>query len=307
MNPAHGILCKLLAVLMFVLMAALIKTTSIDIPPGEAVFFRSIFALPVIFIWLLVRGDLRTGLHVVSPMGHFLRGFAGTAAMALFFASLGLLPLPEVTALSYAAPLLTVVFAAMFLGETVRIFRITAVALGLTGVMIILFPRLTVISGAADETTAGLGAILVLTSAVFSALAQVFLRKLAQSEQTSAIVFYFSITSTLLSLISLPFGWVLPSPQQAGLLILAGLLGGMGQILLTSAYRFAQASVVAPFDYASMLGALLIGYFLFDEIPSLAVMGGASLVISAGVLIIWRERQLNLQRGKARSAMTPQG
>ena len=307
MNPARGIICKLLAVLMFVLMAALIKTTSIDIPPGEAVFFRSIFALPVIFIWLLVRGDLRTGLHVVSPMGHFLRGFAGTAAMAFFFASLGLLPLPEVTALSYAAPLLTVVFAAMFLGETVRIFRITAVALGLTGVMIILFPRLTVISGAADETTAGLGAILVLTSAVFSALAQVFLRKLAQSEQTSAIVFYFSITSTLLSLISLPFGWVLPSPQQAGLLILAGLLGGMGQILLTSAYRFAQASVVAPFDYASMLGALLIGYFLFDEIPSLAVMGGASLVISAGVLIIWRERQLNLQRGKARSAMTPQG
>ena len=65
--------------------------------------------------------------------------------------------------------------------------------------------------------------------------------------------------------------------------------------------------MVAPFDYASMLGALLIGYFLFDEIPSLAVMGGASLVISAGVLIIWRERQLNLQRGKARSAMTPQG
>jgi drug/metabolite transporter (DMT)-like permease len=105
MKPARGILCKLLAVLMFVLMAALIKTTSTDIPPGEAVFFRSIFALPVIFIWLLVRGDLRTGLRVVSPTGHFLRGFAGTTAMALFFASLGLLPLPEVTALSYAAPL----------------------------------------------------------------------------------------------------------------------------------------------------------------------------------------------------------
>jgi len=76
-------------VLMFVLMAALIKTTSIDIPPGEAEFFRSIFALPVIFIWLLVRGDLRTGLRVVSPMGHFLRGFAGTAAMALFLPAWG--------------------------------------------------------------------------------------------------------------------------------------------------------------------------------------------------------------------------
>jgi drug/metabolite transporter (DMT)-like permease len=90
-NPARGIICKLLAVLMFVLMAALIKTTSTDIPPGEAVFFRSIFALPVIFIWLLVRGDLRTGLRVLSPTGHFLRGFAGTTAMAFFFCQSGII------------------------------------------------------------------------------------------------------------------------------------------------------------------------------------------------------------------------
>ena len=96
MASARGILYKLISVAMFIIMSALIKATSADIPPGEAVFFRSFFALPVIFIWLLMRGNLRTGLRVISPIGHFWRGFAGTAAMGLFFTGLGLLPLPEV-------------------------------------------------------------------------------------------------------------------------------------------------------------------------------------------------------------------
>lgn len=307
MSSVRGILYKLISVAMFIIMSSLIKATSADIPPGEAVFFRSFFALPVIFIWLWLWGDLRSGLRVISPMGHFWRGFAGTAAMGLFFTGLGLLPLPEVTAISYAAPLLTVVFAAMFLGETVRAFRLAAVAIGLVGVIIILSPRLTVMSGPEAEVATALGAILVFTGAVFSALAQVYLRKLAPTEEISAIVFYFTITSTFLSLLSLPFGWVVPTPSQAVLLILAGLLGGLGQIFLTSSYRFAEASVVAPFDYASILGALIIGYFIFDEVPGTTMMLGVSLVICAGILIIWRERQLGLQRGHARRGMTPQG
>ena len=307
MSSVRGILYKLISVAMFIIMSSLIKATSADIPPGEAVFFRSFFALPVIFIWLWLWGDLRSGLRVISPMGHFWRGFAGTAAMGLFFTGLGLLPLPEVTAISYAAPLLTVVFAAMFLGETVRAFRLAAVAIGLVGVIIILSPRLTVMSGPEAEVATALGAILVLTGAVFSALAQVYLRKLAPTEEISAIVFYFTITSTFLSLLPLPFGWVVPTPSQAVLLILAGLLGGLGQIFLTSSYRFAEASVVAPFDYASILGALIIGYFIFDEVPGTTMMLGVSLVICAGILIIWRERQLGLQRGHASRGMTPQG
>ena len=84
MSSVRGILYKLISVAMFIIMSSLIKATSADIPPGEAVFFRSFFALPVIFIWLWLWGDLRSGLRVISPMGHFWRGFAGTAAMGLF-------------------------------------------------------------------------------------------------------------------------------------------------------------------------------------------------------------------------------
>jgi drug/metabolite transporter (DMT)-like permease len=88
-------------------------------------------------------------------------------------------------------------------------------------------------------------------------------------------------------------------------LVLAGLLGGVGQIFLTSSYREAEASVVAPFDYASMIFALLIGYFVFAEVPSLTTLAGAALVIFAGILIIWREDRLGIERAKQRRAMTP--
>ena len=303
MRPLRGICYKLGSVLVFIVMSALIKATSQHVPGGQAVFFRSFFAIPVIVIWLLMRRELRTGFYTRDPLGHVWRGFAGTVAMGLGFASLGYLPLPEVTAIGYAAPLLTVIFAAMFLGEQVRAFRVSAVALGLAGVLIVLWPRLSVV-GAAGQTEA-FGAILVLGGALFAALAQVFVRKLVDTEKTAAIVFWFSMTATLLSLITLPFGWVWPSPAEAALLVTAGLLGGVGQILLTSSYREADASLIAPFDYASMLFALAIGYVVFDEVPTLTMLAGAALVITAGILIIWRERQLGLKRDRQRKAMTP--
>ncbi|TPE52156.1 DMT family transporter [Amaricoccus solimangrovi] len=305
-GPLRGIACKIASVTCFTLMATFIKSTAAEVPSGQAVFFRSFFAIPVILIWLVARGDLRHGLATVSPMGHAWRGIAGTTSMMLVFAALGLLPLPEATALGYAAPLLVVVFAAMFLGEQVRAFRLGAVALGLAGVLIVLWPRLTLGAGGATPTQT-LGAVLALGAAVFAALAQVFIRKLVHSEQTAAIVFYFSVTGAIVGLLTLPFGWVLPDPRAAALLVGAGLVGGVGQILLTESYRHAEASVVAPFEYTSMLLAIALGYFVFAEVPTSTTLAGAALIVIAGLFIIWRERRLGLQRARAREVMTPQG
>ena len=301
-HPLRGILFKLASVCVFVAMASLIKAVSGHVPPGQAVFFRSLFATPVIVVWLLMRGELRHGLTTKQPLGHFWRGLIGTSAMGLGFAGLGLLPLPEVTAIGYAAPLLTVIFAAMFLNEEVRAFRLSAVALGLIGVVIVLSPRLSVGAGPMDAVET-LGAVVVLGGAVCAALAQVFVRKLVATEGTAAIVFWFSVTATLLSLLSLPWGWVIPAPRETLMLVCAGLLGGLGQILLTSSYRFADASVVAPFEYASMILAIGVGYFIFGEAPTWVTIGGAAIIIAAGVLIIWRERQLGLERARQRKAM----
>lgn len=307
MNPLRGIALKLCSVAVFMAMASLIKATADKVPPGEAVFFRSAFAVPVILVWLVATRRLREGLATRNPLGHVWRGLMGTTAMGCGFAGLGLLPLPEVTAIGYAAPLLTVIFAAMFLGEEVRAFRILTVMLGMAGVLVILSPRLTALGAGELAEAETLGALIVLVGAVFSALAQVFVRRLVIEERTSAIVFYFSVTSALLSLISLPWGWVMPAAPTATLLVLAGLLGGIGQILLTSSYRDADASVIAPFEYASMVLALAVGYVVFDEVPTLMVLSGATLVVAAGILIIWRERQLGLERARQRRAMTPQG
>jgi len=308
LNPLKGIGFKIASVGLFMAMATCIKAGAADgVPPGQAVFFRSFFAIPVIVIWLIIRHDLRHGLETKNPMGHLWRGLVGGIAMACGFTALGLLPLPEVTAIGYAAPLLIVIFAAMFLGEQVRLYRLSAVGLGLVGVIIVLSPRLSVTSLENTDQYQTLGAALALMGAVFVALAQVFIRKLVQVETTAAIVFYFSVTTSMLSLATIPFGWVMPAFGTLALLVVAGILGGMGQILLTSAYRYAPTSVVAPFEYVSMLMAIAIGYVIFREVPTGRTLLGASLVVGAGLFIIWRERQLGLERGKARTAMTPQG
>lgn len=302
-RPVLAVVLKVIAVMFFTVMAALIKATASQVPAGEAVFFRSFCALPVIVIWLIARGELRHGLIAKKPLNHFWRGLVGTSAMALTFTGLGLLPLPEVTAIGYATPIFTVILAALFLGERIRTVRISAVGIGLVGVLIMIWPRLG--SGLDTNDSAALGAILILLATLARGFVQIHVRRMVQTEHTAAIVFYFSLTAAFLSLVTLPFGWTVPSPDVAILLIGAGLLGGVAQILVTSSYRFAPASMLAPYDYSSMLFAILLGYIWFDELPTLTMLSGASLVVAGNILVIWRESRLGLERGKARSVTDP--
>lgn len=295
MITLRAILLKLCAVTLFLIMASLIKAGSETVPPGQAVFFRSFFAFPILIGWLAVRGQLRSGFRVARPSAHVVRGVIGTSAMACSFAALGLLPLPDVTAIRFASPLFVVVFAALLLGERVRLFRSTAVVAGFVGVLIVMWPQL---SGGALTALEGaaLGAVFALLGAAFSALAHVQIRNMTRTEQTSAIVFWFTITSTTLSLLTIPFGWVVPDWSTATMLICAGLCGGAGQICMTSAYAKADVSLLAPFDYASIVLAMAVGFFIFDEVPTAAMIVGALIITLAGAVIIWRERQLALRR-----------
>ncbi|MDW4498230.1 DMT family transporter [Sulfitobacter sp. D35] len=304
-RPALGVGLKVTAMALFSVMSALIKATSDEVPAGEQVFFRSLFAIPIILVWLAQRGELRNGLKTSNPMGHFWRGLLGTTAMGLSFAGLGLLPLPEVTAIGFATPIFTVILAAVMLGERIRLFRISAVALGLVGVIIILWPRFS--SWGGFEDAAALGALLILIATVMRSFVQIHIRQLVQTEHTAAVVFYFSSFATLLSLLTLPFGWVMPQGDTLALLITAGLLGGVAQILVTSAYRFGTTSMLAPYDYTAMIFAIIIGYVWFSELPTLVMLIGSALVIVAGILVIWREHRLGLPRGKARPLMVHKG
>jgi drug/metabolite transporter (DMT)-like permease len=304
MQQIHGIGLKIGAIALFTVMFALVKALSETIPAGQAVFFRSAFAIPVLFAWLMMQGELAGAVTVKSKRAHVWRGFVGTAAMGLNFTAAGFLPLPEITAIGFTTPLLIVVFASFLLGERVGVYRISAVLVGLIGVLIIVEPRLTFGEMEPTQDAMVLGVILATTAAACAALAQIQIRKMVQMERSSAIIFYFCITASVFSL-STVGTWVWPNLPQFLILILIGVLGGVGQIMLTTAYRCAPASVIAPFDYTAMIFALGIGYFAFAELPSAQMLLGAGIVIAAGVFVILREARLGLRRGQARRAKPP--
>lgn len=314
-RPGLAISLRLLAIFLFMCMAAMIKVATVTVPAGQAVFFRSIFAFPVILLWLWQRHDLRTGLVAHDLKGHIWRGLFGTMAMGLTFGALGLIPLPEVTAIGYATPLFTVIFAAIFLGERVRLFRLSAVGLGLIGVLIVMAPRFTATGADALTTATTVGAVMALTAATARALVQIHVRRLVETEHTAAIVFYFSLTAMVLSACTYPIGaltgwsaleWVTPGWGVTWLMIAAGLIGASAQIIVTSSLRFGAAGMLAPFDYVSMIYASLIGWIVFSELPTMTILTGSALVILGGVLIIWRERQLGLDRTKSKANVPPQ-
>lgn len=289
-SALRGIVLKVGSVALFCAMAALLKAVSDDVPAGEMVFFRSAFGIVPILVALWVSGELFEGLRTNRPILHVRRGVMGTASMAFNFLALANLPLPEATVLGYAAPILVVIFAALLLGERIRLVRISAVVLGLIGVVVVLWPQLGGGGGSAR------GAAYALCSATLGALVAIQIRMMVGTERASAIVFWFSLTATVLSLLTLPFGWVVPTPAQALCLVLAGLVGGTAQILMTSAYRYADASLIAPFEYVSILIALVLGYVFFAEVPSWWTLAGSAIVVTAGVIIILRERQLGHRR-----------
>ena len=175
----------------------------------------------------------------------------------------------------------------------------SAVIVGFSGILVMLAPHLE-IGRSAVEATAAVGALLGLGGAFFSASSTIQTRALTASETTSSIVFYFSLICALIGLCTWPFGWLTPTWPELAALATIGVFGGLAHILLTESYRFAPASLVAPFDYTSMLWALILGFLVFDEVPTALVFLGAGIIAGAGLFVIWRERQLAQERAKTR-------
>ncbi len=299
MHPFKAIGLKLISALLFAAMSALVRQLGDVAPVGQMVFFRSAFAiLPVVVIYAL-RGELASAVRTGRPLGQLGRGMLSVCGMFTNFSALTRLPLADATAISFASPLITVALAAVVLKERVRVYRWSAVAIGFAGVIVMLIPHFDIgaYAGAAGAVAA-VGSVLALTSAFCNAGTVIQTRRLTQTETTSSIVFYFSLVCAIAGALTLPFAWHSPTGRELTALIALGILGGLAHILLTESYRFAAASVVAPFDYSSMLWALLLGYWLFGELPDTLVYLGAAIVAGAGLFVIWRERQLGLQRAR---------
>jgi len=298
-----GVLMRVASAFAFAIMASFAKLTSGHYSVGQVVFFRSLFALAVLVIWLRARGDFPRAIYTRRPLGHLARGTGGTGGMFSYFLAIALLPLPDVVAIGYLAPLLVVALAAIVLGETVRIYRWSAVAIGFVGVIVMVSEHLGEGSGSR------VGALAALSSAAFASYAVIQTRRLAQTETTGAIVFYFSVLTSFFGFLLMTLGFVWPETAPLGpflagqkwstpgfydlaLLIGIGLVGGVGQILMTDCVRYADASVIAPFEYTSIIFAMGLGWWLFGEKPTPTILGGSAIVIGAGLFVLWREHRL---------------
>ncbi|MBY0532845.1 MAG: DMT family transporter [Xanthobacteraceae bacterium] len=301
-NVFLGIAFQLGATFLFTLMGALVRYLSDRVPIGEQIFARSFLALIPLLIMLAWRQEIRSALRMKSPARHFTRALTGIAAMILMFLGLQRLPLADSTAISFIAPLFNVALAAIFLGEVVRFWRWSAVVVGFAGVLVMLSPHL---GTSAMTSSAAIGAIMTLVGAFFVAAAMTQVRAMTTTETTASLVFSFQIFATVVGLLIFPWTWIWPSPGDALALLGIGVFGGIAQILLTDSYRHAPASVVAPFSYTAMIWAVVLGYFIFSELPDAIVLLGAAIVVAAGLFVIFRERALGINRQKEKEAQTP--
>jgi drug/metabolite transporter (DMT)-like permease len=299
-----GIGFKVTSVLLFTMMLTIGKAYS-AYPVAQIVFFRSAFALIPLMIWLLARGDFPHALRTRRFGGHLIRSGAGIGSMFCIFAAYALLPLADATAIGYASPLMIVVIAWATMGEQMTRLRWAAVVAGFLGVLVMLWEHLGE-PGAGGHPRSATGALFMLTAAFLIAIALTQTRRLTKSETTGAITFYFQSTTTVASCLVLlaaafwPDGapgaalmqgqaWKPPTLADWGPLIMIGILGGVGQIFMTQGYRYADASVLATFEYASLLFAVAIGFAVFGDVPTPAVLFGAAVVISAGLAVVWQE------------------
>src|SRR5215212_1680300 len=305
-NILKAVLLKLTSALMFSVMSAFVRYVSDVTPLGQVVFCRSFFAiLPVVLIYAW-RGELLAAFRTSRPFGHLARGMISVAGMFFNFAALARLPIVDVTTITFASPLITVALAAWILKERVRVYRWTAVGIGFIGVIVMLWPHLDVARyTGVGASAATLGALFAMASAFTNAGSVVQTRRLTDTETTSSIVLYFSLFCALGGLLTLPFGWIVPSLPQLAALITVGVFGGLSHILLTESYRYAPASLLAPLDYTALFWTFLLGWWFFGEVPTISVYVGSAIVAGSGLYVIWRERQLGLERARARAASGP--
>lgn len=285
-----GILCRIGSGLSFSTMGALLKLASTyGLNAPELVFYRSVFSLPVVLLWVLQRETLSV-LRPNRPMAHVWRGLLGIFSMGMTFQALILLPLAEATAINFTAPIFATILSFLILREEVGIHRWAAVVLGFVGVLVITHPQ--------GSGLPLLGVGVALAAAIGQASVTTTLRHLQRSEHVSAIVFWFAVSGILAGGVLMPaFGGAHPA---MGFVLAAagGLAGGVGQLFMTASLR-APVSAVAPFDYLQIVGATAFGWLLFSDLPSLYTVAGAGLIATSGLYTAWRE---HVRRRRLRQA-----
>lgn len=297
-RPLLGVALRVGSASAFAAMAALLKGASErGVTTPEMIFWRNIWAMLVVGGWLTIGPGWRA-VRTRQPLAHLTRGTIGLISMLCTFGALSLLPLGEATTLTYAAPVLATILSGLMLGEAIGPRRWAAVAAGFAGVVLVARPGH---GGALPPSGVAVG----IAAAVAQSAVMITLRQIGRTEGTAAIVWWFSLYTTIAGAAMLPvYGHRHDIPTLA-MLGFAGTLGGFGQLAMTGSLRFAPVSMVVPFDYLQIMWATLIGWLAFATVPTPMMLMGAALIAGSGIYTAVRERLRG--RSPAQALAPPEG
>jgi len=279
-----GFLYMFLSVCAFSIMDLIVKWSD-TYPLGEVLFFRGFFG--VLFYFFIIPKQRVKNFYYTKRAGlHFLRCLFGLIALIAIFIALRNLPLATVVSISFAAPIFTTIFSIFFLSEKVGFYRWLAVFVGFFGIIIITEP------GFSSLNIYYIYPIIFCLGLSYVAIA---IRQLSTTEPVWLISLNFSAAITIVSLFTIPFGWIMPTVQDFFLLSLIGFFGGVANLWLSQSYKFSEVSLVTPLKYLALVFAIIFGYFIWNEVPTIKTLSGALLVIISSIIIFRREIILKKQ------------
>ena len=267
-----------LSVCAFSIMDLIVKWSD-DYPLGQVIFFRGFFGI-VLYYFVIPKERIRDFYFTKRPLLHFSRCFFGLAALLSIFTALRNLPLATVVSISFAAPIFTTIFSIFFLSERVGYFRWLAVFIGFIGILIISEPGLSSLN---------VNYIFPVIFVLGMSYVAISIRQLSSTEPVWLISLFFSAAITIAGLLTLPFGWIMPSFYDLTLLSMIGFFGGVANLWLSQSYKFSEVSLVTPLKYLALVFAIVFGYLIWGEVPSGKTLIGAILVIASSIIIFRRE------------------
>lgn len=286
-HPLRGVLLYVCQVACFFLISILVKKLASDFAVTELLLVRFSFTLLVLLVVIGPKRNL-SFLKTHHPLDHLIRTVCGMSALGLTFVALSSAFIANATAVVLSAPIIATVLAIFILGERVRLSRMIAVSIGFCGILLIVKPGF----GSTNPAIyAALGA------AVLFAFVIVWLRKLNRTEHPLCISFYynvagFAVFATWTLLTGLSASWT-QAPALLGLVLPLGILGAAQQILLSYSFRYADASLLAPFEYLSLPFALIVGFVFWNELPDALALSGAGLIVACGILLVFKELRMS--------------
>lgn len=278
-NALRGIAFMLAGTFFMSLNNAVLKYMSAGYPAGQVLFMRGSFIFIPIAIFIWRAGGFRSA-RVDSYGGHAIRAAFTIASAFMFVIGVRYLPLADATAISFAGPLFITMLATPMLGEYVGWRRWSAVIVGFVGVLIITRPTGDVVR---------LAVLLPLGSAFAAAMRDLITRRIAQRETSNSILVTTTAAVALSGLATLPMGWIVPTPGGLGLIAMGGIVSGCGHYCMIETFRNAEAGLVAPFKYSSILYAVGLGYLFWGDLPDAWVIAGTAILVASGLYILRRE------------------